>query len=181
MPDAGRTRRSCVQKKMHICARKQRQGSRDNRRSLRNGLTAYTWSPRCAGLLATVACELVIRRLDPGVGGSGPHDFAVRAGRARLALPSRPSHPGPRFVTIAKRPSDGRDARINARFPIIVKINLAGIRSGAADRFEMAHETGFSAQTQSASSGCARGRRMRAIAQLICPTGHWPLCDPGHA
>jgi hypothetical protein len=29
-------------KKVHFCARKQRQGSRDNRRSLRNGFTAYT-------------------------------------------------------------------------------------------------------------------------------------------
>jgi hypothetical protein len=31
MPDAGRTRESCVQKKVHFCARKQRQGSRNNR------------------------------------------------------------------------------------------------------------------------------------------------------
>ena len=37
-------------KESAFCARKQRQGSRDNRRSLRNGLTAYTCSPRRAGL-----------------------------------------------------------------------------------------------------------------------------------
>jgi hypothetical protein len=34
-----------------------------------------------------------------------PHDFAVRSAVARLAAPSRPSHPCPTFVTIAKRPS----------------------------------------------------------------------------
>jgi hypothetical protein len=39
------------------------------------------------------------RRLDPSVGGSGPHDFAVRDRRIRLAHRSRPSHPAPTFVT----------------------------------------------------------------------------------
>jgi len=33
--------------------------------------------PGVPGLLATVARELV-HELDPSVGGSGPHDFAVR-------------------------------------------------------------------------------------------------------
>jgi hypothetical protein len=34
-------------------------------------------------------------RLDASVGASGPHDFAVRAGAARPAALSRPSHPAP--------------------------------------------------------------------------------------
>jgi hypothetical protein len=34
--------------------------------------------PGVPGVLATVARELVTRELDPSVGGSGPHDFAVR-------------------------------------------------------------------------------------------------------
>jgi len=51
------------------------------------------------GLLAAVACRLVTRRLDPSVGGSGPHDFAVRqdvfvhATRALNTLPATASHP----------------------------------------------------------------------------------------
>ena len=52
MPDAGRTREPCVQKIVHLCARKQRQVQPEHRHSLRNGFTAYTWSPRCAGLVS---------------------------------------------------------------------------------------------------------------------------------
>jgi len=36
--------------------------------------------PGVPGLLATVACEFVIRKLDPSVGRSGPRDFAARPG-----------------------------------------------------------------------------------------------------
>src|ERR1700753_1761827 len=35
--------------------------------------------PGVPGLLATVARGIITRKLDPSVGGSGPHDFAVRA------------------------------------------------------------------------------------------------------
>jgi len=56
--------------------------SRINRHSLRNGVTAYTRSPRCTGLVATATRENV-HGLDPSVGGSGPRDFAVRPGRVR--------------------------------------------------------------------------------------------------
>jgi hypothetical protein len=35
----------------------------------------------------------VPRELDPSVGGSGPHDFAVRLGIARQSMPQRPSLP----------------------------------------------------------------------------------------
>jgi hypothetical protein len=55
--------------------------------------TAYTCSPRCAGLLATVALRIITARLDPSIGGSGPHDFAVRLGIARQSMPQRPSLP----------------------------------------------------------------------------------------
>jgi hypothetical protein len=65
------------------------------RHSLRNGFTAYTCSPRCTGLFSHRRLPIIIGKLDPSVGRSGPHDFAVRTGRARLALPSRPSHPAP--------------------------------------------------------------------------------------
>ena len=61
------------------------------------------------GLLAAVACVTRERRrkLDPSVGGSGPHDFAVRTGAARLAARARPSHPTPRFVTTRNAPQAG--------------------------------------------------------------------------
>src|SRR5229473_4610466 len=49
------------------------------------------------------------RQLSASVGAPGPHDFAVRVSCARLAPLSRPSHPAPTSVTIAKRPSVGRD------------------------------------------------------------------------
>ena len=49
------------------------------------------------GFVATVALRVIATRLDPSVGGSGPHDFAVRKGvfvGAPGALnTSRPSHP----------------------------------------------------------------------------------------
>ena len=71
-------------------------------------------SPRCTGLCSHHRAPIIIGALDSSVGESGPHGFAVRISRARQALPLRPSHPCPRFLTIAKRPSCGRDARRGA-------------------------------------------------------------------
>ena len=48
---------------------------------------------RSAGLDSLRRPAIIIARLDPSVGRSGPHDFAVRIGRARLAQQLRPSHP----------------------------------------------------------------------------------------
>src|SRR6266478_5188847 len=65
-------------------------------------------SPRRPGLFDTVACASY-RRLDAGIGASERHDFAVRqqaalVSRAAASIASRPA-----FVTIASRPSVGRD------------------------------------------------------------------------
>jgi hypothetical protein len=61
--------------------------------------------PGVPGLIAPVAREL-LHALDPSVGGPGPHDLTVRPGALRpLAHRARPSHPAPRVVTIAIRPS----------------------------------------------------------------------------
>jgi hypothetical protein len=50
----------------------------------RNGFTAYTYSPRRSGLLASVAPEkLASHELDASVEASGPYDFAVRFSAAR--------------------------------------------------------------------------------------------------
>jgi hypothetical protein len=56
--------------------------------SLRNGFTAYTRSPRSAGLVSLRRPGIAAGRtegrhrhhpgLDPSVGGSGPRDFTVR-------------------------------------------------------------------------------------------------------
>ena len=47
------------------------------------------------------------RRLDASVGASGPHDFAVRLKRVRLRAEASTASRAQRFVTIAKRPSEG--------------------------------------------------------------------------
>src|SRR5262249_1360820 len=66
------------------------------RHSLRDGVTAYTCSPRRppeTGLCCLRRRPAIAGQLDPSVGGTGPHDFAVRVSAARQASPSRPSHP----------------------------------------------------------------------------------------
>ena len=85
-------------KKCASCARKQRQGSRNNRHSLRDGLRLIRALLGVPGFLASVASrDLHLARLDPSVGGSGPHDFAVRVSAfvsrtaASTASPSRAS------------------------------------------------------------------------------------------
>ena len=52
--------------------------------------------PGVSGLLASVACRLVIGGLDPSVEGTGPHGLTVHALAARLAAGPCPSHSGPR-------------------------------------------------------------------------------------
>ena len=112
MPDAQRTRSLACNRK----ARKQVTTGTPKRSGIPCAmvLRLIPCSPRCTGLVVTVAGGLVARQLDPSVGGSGPHGFAVRIFSARRALPTRPPHPCPRFLTIAKRPSCGRDARRGA-------------------------------------------------------------------
>jgi hypothetical protein len=64
------------------------------RPSLRDGLRLMAGSPRCTGLFShRRLAESTPARLDPSVGRSGPHAFAVRFAPARCARPMRPSHP----------------------------------------------------------------------------------------
>jgi hypothetical protein len=80
------------------------------RHSPRNGFNGVLRAlPGESGLFVTVACGNEFRKLDAGVEASGPHDFAVRLLRRSSAAPKRPPHPAPTSVTIAKRPSEGRD------------------------------------------------------------------------
>jgi len=64
-------------------------------------------------LFVTVAGGNEFRRLDAGVEASGPHDFAVRIKRCSTATLSASTASRPAFVTIASRPSVGRDGGIN--------------------------------------------------------------------
>jgi hypothetical protein len=72
------------------------------RHSLRNGLRLIARSPRCPGFDSHRHPAKRLAELDPSVGGSGPHAFAVRARHARPACHPRPSHPAPRMVTIGR-------------------------------------------------------------------------------
>jgi hypothetical protein len=69
--------------------------------------------PGVPGFLAPIAAQS-LARLDPSIGGSGPHGLTVRDRTARLAARARPSQPAPRIVTIAKRPSCGRDGFVKS-------------------------------------------------------------------
>jgi len=73
----------------------------------RNGFNGFLRDlPGDRALFVTVACEN-FRKLDASVEASGPHDFAVRVTRRSSKAHSRPPHPVPTSVTIAKRPSCG--------------------------------------------------------------------------
>jgi hypothetical protein len=83
------------------------------RHSLRNGLRLRAALLGDRALVASVADEH-FRQLDPSVGGTGPHAFAVRTGALRLLTPIRPSHPAPTF-------RDDREA------PLFVSAGWVGI------------------------------------------------------
>ena len=72
--------------------------------SLRDGATTYFVLSPVTGLFCHRRFADNPAKLDTSVGVSGPHDFAVRHSFIRRLKPPRPSHPAPRFVTIAKRP-----------------------------------------------------------------------------
>ena len=82
-----------------------------NRHSLRDGFHAYTRSPRCPGLIATVACGSSPAGLIPA---SGDRDHAISPSvPASVRQLRRHVHriPHPTFVTIAKRPSGSSAGR----------------------------------------------------------------------
>jgi hypothetical protein len=54
-------------------------GTPKHRHSLRNGFTAYTRSPRSAGLVSLRRLPRCSGRLGASVGAPGPRDFAVRS------------------------------------------------------------------------------------------------------
>jgi hypothetical protein len=94
--------------KMHKANAHEHTGSAETLRpSPRNGFTAYFVLSSVTGLSCHRRPQeaLASWKLDTSVGVSGPHDFAVRNSRARLARCRVHRIPHPTFVTIAKRPS----------------------------------------------------------------------------
>src|SRR5713101_1798875 len=80
------------------------------RHSPRNGFNGFL-----RALLGDRAClppspaKVVFRELDASVGASGPHDFAVRKPAPSSLAPPASTASRPASVTIANRPSVGRD------------------------------------------------------------------------
>ena len=95
------SRAICTNKNAH-----EHTGSAETLRpSLRSGFTAYfVLSPVNGSFATVIPRKLASRELDASTATSGPHDFAVRLMRIRLAQSaSTASHRA--FVTIATRPS----------------------------------------------------------------------------
>ncbi len=109
MPDAGRTRGPCVLNEVHSRTQVS-QGSRDTRHSPRDGLRLI----RVLLGVPQLSSHRPLRTssaqgLDPSIGGSGPHDFAVRdLKRVRQLRRHVHRSPPPTFLTTAKRPSQRR-------------------------------------------------------------------------
>ncbi len=85
MPDAGRTREPCVQKKCTF-AHASKTGQPKQPASPAQWFTAYSaLSSVSRASLPPSPADVVTRELDPSIAGSGPHAFAVRDAGARLA------------------------------------------------------------------------------------------------
>jgi hypothetical protein len=80
------------------------------RHSLRNGFTAYIVLSPATGLSCHRHRRDTSRQLDASVGASGPHVFAVRITRRSSSSASASTASRPAAVTIACRPSVGRDS-----------------------------------------------------------------------
>jgi hypothetical protein len=108
MPGAKSHPQPCVQsKKAH--KQSHHRYAEAGRHSLRNGFTAYSTLSPAIGPFVTVTCEIASHRLDISVEISGPRGFAVRIVCTRLSHRSVHRIPRPTSVTIAKRPSCGRE------------------------------------------------------------------------
>ena len=77
-----------------------------SRPSPRNGFTAYFVLSPVSGLVVTVTCGIASTSLAPA-SRRQDHTTSPYAFVQSSAEPKRPSHSGPRIVTIAKRPSCG--------------------------------------------------------------------------
>jgi hypothetical protein len=107
--------------------------------------------------------------LDISVGMSGPHDFAVREMALSSKHQSRPPHPVPTFVTIAKRPSVAPDG-YGYRFDLgeSGKDLFLRARLDGPNQLDLAQEIRFYAHGISPASRPRRSRRRpKLIASLV--------------
>ena len=92
MPDAGRTREPCVQKSVHS-AHASNTGSAEQPAFPAQWFTAYS----VLSSVSRASCHRRLARrfakLDPSIGGSGPHAFARPQQRRSSGAEVRPSHP----------------------------------------------------------------------------------------
>src|SRR5436190_13269551 len=72
---------------------------------------SFALSP-VTGLCCHCRQQVPTCQLDASVGASGPHDFAVRLTCCSSKAPSASTASRPAFVTIAIRPSVGRDGAV---------------------------------------------------------------------
>ena len=94
MSDAGCTRSlACKGKKAHQLSHYR--FNRSDPAFPAQRFTAYLVLSPATGLFCHRRLRIITRQLDASVGASGPHDFAVRPGIARLAMPKRPLRPAP--------------------------------------------------------------------------------------
>jgi hypothetical protein len=104
-------------------------------------------SSRGPGFVAPVVRRM-LRDLDASVGAPEPHDFAVRAGVARPAMPARPPHSFPTSVTVAKRPSCGEETGRGRKgdLPDGTSGNFCADGLDYPNRLELAREIALQAQ-----------------------------------
>jgi len=109
MPGAGRARSLvCKNKKAHKHSHHGHTGN--TRHSPRNGFNGFLRAlPGDRACLPPSSAKVAFRELDASVGASGPHDFAVRRPALSSAAPPASTASRPASVTIASRPSVGRD------------------------------------------------------------------------
>ena len=78
MPDAGRTRGPCVQRKVHFAHASFDRAAETTDTPCAMVLRLIRGLLGVPGFLASVASHVRHAKLDSSVGESGPHDFAVR-------------------------------------------------------------------------------------------------------
>jgi hypothetical protein len=126
-PDAGRTR-SLVCSVESTRVRNYRL-DRSDRPSLRNGLRLIRALLGDRALIASVALRKRPAGLDPSIGRSGPHDFAVRTGITRQLMPARPSHPTPNARDDRDAPLAGGNGATIPRSLLLIKRNIFRCRT----------------------------------------------------
>ena len=111
--------------------------------------------------------------LDASVGASGPHDFAVRKGAARLASLSRPSHPVPNVRDDREAPLFRVQDGVGSKAVSINPRNELFLRTGLDDpnQIESFQQIAVYVDAISGASKPDQRSDIEKNATLICPSG----------